>query len=191
MYLLSKPSRSRIEAFLSAQESQEFSYPNVGATRGKPPAGFNFDHNRIQLGEGAEAFARAVQAIRQWKMFDIPWLQICWPDAPIREGTAVAVLVSHFGFWSLNPARIVYVIEENGGSKDYGFAYGTLNGHAESGEERFAVELRTDDQSVWYDLAAFSRPTGLARLGYPFSRTLQRQFIQDSQNAMLRAVARW
>ncbi len=190
MYSLFKPSRSRIEAFLSAPANREFSYPKVGATRGRPPEGYKFDHNRIQLGEGAEAFARAVQAVRQWKMFDMPWLQICWPDAPIRTGTTVAVLVSHFGFWSLNPARIVYVIEENGRSKEYGFAYGTLNGHAEMGEERFAVELRLNDQSVWYDLAAFSRPAGLARLGYPFSRTLQRRFIRDSQNAMLRAVAR-
>ena len=43
------------------------------------------------------------------------------------------------------PARVVYVIDE---PLRKGFAYGTLPGHPETGEEAFIVEYR-DDDSVW------------------------------------------
>jgi len=72
--------------------------------------------------------------------------------------------------------------------KRFGFAYGTLADHMESGEERFTVEWRRDDDSVWYDLLAFSRPRHpLARLGLRLSRALQRRFARDSLRAMARA----
>jgi uncharacterized protein (UPF0548 family) len=59
----------------------------------------------------------------------------------------------------------------------------------ESGEERFTIEWRREDDSVWYDLLAFSRPRHrLARSGAPLSRRLQRRFARDSLHAMMRAV---
>lgn len=188
MCFLSKPEPDEIRTFLSAQKDQPFSYEHVGASRDRAPHGYTADHNRIRLGEGEEVFARAVKAIRQWKMFDMPWIQLCWPDAPIEEGATVAVLVSHLGFWSLNASRIVYVIDENGSDKKFGFAYGTLAKHAERGEERFSVEFHSKDQSVWYDVCAFSRPNLLARLAYPFTRAMQKRFASDSMSGMQKAV---
>jgi uncharacterized protein (UPF0548 family) len=188
MLCLSKPGRDSIRAFLSAQEGKQFSYAHVGASRERAPNGYTVDHNRIQLGEGAAVFELATSAIRQWKMFDMPWIDLCWPDTPIHVDATVAVLVSHFGFWSLNACRIVYVIEEHGPCERYGFAYGTLPGHAERGEERFTVEFHADDQSVWYDLYAFSRPGPMARLAHPVSRALQRRFASDSNAAMQKAT---
>ncbi len=188
MYFLSKPDPDKIRTFLSAQKVQSFSYGHVGASRGRPPSGYTTDHNRIRLGEGEEVFARAVKAIRQWKMFDMPWIQLCWPDAPIEEGATVAVLVSQLGFWSMNASRIVYVIDENGSDKKFGFAYGTLVQHAERGEERFSVEFHSKDQSVWYDVCAFSKPNFLARLAYPFTRAMQKRFARDSMSGMQKAV---
>ena len=42
---------------------------------------------------------------------------------------------------------------------------------------------------VVYDLYAFSRPNHLlAHLGYPLTRMLQKQFAEDSKQAMFRAV---
>jgi uncharacterized protein (UPF0548 family) len=91
------------------------------------------------------------------------------------------------GLWSLNACRIVYVVKEQ---RRFGFAYGTLPAHAESGEERFTVEWRQEDNSVWYDILAFSRPRELlSRLGCPFVRKLQKRFARESAVAMLRAVA--
>jgi len=167
MFLLSQPSADEICAFLGSQADQPFSYPYVGATREQPPRGYTFDHSRALLGHGIAVFERGVKAVRQWKMFDIPWLRLCWPETPIAPGATVAVLVSHLGFWSLNACRIIHVIEEHGTRERYGFAYGTLLQHAEAGEERFTVEFHPNDQTVWYDVYAFSRPRPLARLAYP------------------------
>jgi uncharacterized protein (UPF0548 family) len=188
MFSLTKPSEHSIRAFISAQEGQRFSYPEVGYSRQKAPNGYTVDHNRIQLGQGADSFERAKNAIRQWKMFDMPWIQLCWPTTPIETGATVAVLVAHLGVWSLNACRIVYVIEEYGPSEKYGFAYGTLSEHGEIGEERFTVELIPADSTVWYDVYAFSRPGLAARLAYPLSRSLQTRFAKDSKEAMQRFV---
>jgi len=108
----------------------------------------------------------------------------------IRVGTEVAVLVRHFGFLSLNACRIVYVVDDDAEeTKRFGFGYGTLEEHAESGEERFTVEWNQGSDKVCYDILAFSRPRKmLARLGYPLSRYLQKQFAEHSKAAMLRFV---
>jgi uncharacterized protein (UPF0548 family) len=83
----------------------------------------------------------------------------------------------------------VYVVDSDDTIKRYGFAYGTLAEHAESGEERFTVEWNRHDDSVWYDILAFSRPNHwLVRLGYPYSRYLQKKFAADSKRAMLSAL---
>ncbi len=73
----------------------------------------------------------------------------------------VAVLGRAVGLWWLNCCRIVYVVNEVGLVAKFGFAYGTLPGHVESGEERFQVEWNRNDNTVWYDLLAFSRPKPL------------------------------
>jgi uncharacterized protein (UPF0548 family) len=188
MLCLSKPSPNSIDAFLSVQRNQKFSYTQVGFSRQGVPAGYTHDRNRVKLGQGVDTFQRAKWAITHWKMFDMPWIDLCWPDTRVEPGATVAVLVSHLGFWSMNACRIVYVIEEPSSSERYGFAYGTLLDHGEIGEERFTVELSPDDQTVWYDVYAFSRPSTLARLAYPFTRALQERFAKDSMAAMQKAV---
>jgi uncharacterized protein (UPF0548 family) len=155
------------------------------------PRGYTADHNRIKLGEGSQVFTNAVEALKRWEMFDIGWLELCWPDAPIEAGSGVTVLAHHLGFWSLNACRIISVIDEDGEGRRYGFIYGTLPDHAERGQERFTVEWQHNDDSVWYDILAYSRPNVLlARLGYPVTRLLQKRFARDSMTTMLRAVTK-
>jgi len=67
---------------------------------------------------------------------------------PISLGTNVAILLSHFGFWSLKAARIAYLVDDHGSREKYAFAY---TGSTWSGEERFTVEFHSEDGSVWYD----------------------------------------
>jgi uncharacterized protein (UPF0548 family) len=189
MFLLHEPSAATVETFLLSQHGQPFSYPEVGASRGNAPSGYNVDHNRALLGSGEESFARAVAAVRSWQMFNLGWCRVYPPHAPLEVGTTVAVSIKHFNFWSLNACRIVYLVDEQGAVLRYGFAYGTLPAHGETGEERFTVEWNQEDGSVSYDLYAFSRPQRLlARLGYPLSRRLQKQFAQESKMSMIRAV---
>jgi uncharacterized protein (UPF0548 family) len=190
MFLARQPNTATIRAFVDTQARLPFSYPHVGHSRDGAPAGYAADHNRVALGRGEAAFRRAVTALRSWAMFDVGWARLCWPEAPIAEGTTVAVVVRLFGIWSLNACRIVYVVDDTGETRRYGFAYGTLPAHAEMGEERFTVEWRTADDSVWYDLFAFSRPRHpLARLGHPLARRVQKRFARDSLQAMARATA--
>lgn len=155
----------------------------------EPPPAYVIDHNRIKLGDGAAIFEQAKAAICRWQMFRLGWVQLCWPDTPIEVGATVGILVHWFGLWSLNLCRIVYVIEENGPVERFGFAYGTLPEHAERGEERFSVEWHRQDDSVWYDILAFSRPNqGLVWLGYPLARRLQKRFAADSKQVMKQAI---
>ncbi len=180
-----------VRHFISQQRQSTFSYPEVGASAGKVPNRYNLDHNRILLGTGELVWRRAVEAIRNWQMFSMPWVRIYWPNTPLEIGADLGVGVNHFGIYSLNACRIVYLINEGGPLKRFGFAYGTLAEHAESGEERFAVEWDSAEDGVWYDILAFSRPQKtLAKLGYPLSRMLQRRFATASMAAILAAASR-
>jgi len=88
-------------------------------------------------------------------------------------------------FWPLTvsaPIRVVYVIDEPDRA---GFAYGTMRGHPESGEEAFIVELRADG-SVWFVLRAFSRPSnGLYRMVAPVLRLTQRHYTAKYLRSLL------
>ena len=190
MLSLRKPSANRLRDFLVAQAKLDFTYPAVGATAAVPPAGYVVDRTRIKLGEGPSVFAAAQAALRRWEQFRLGWVETWPPETPTQAGQVVAVIARLFGLWWLNACRVVYVVDEGGAVQRYGFAYGTLPGHAESGEERFTVEWREADGAVWYDILAFSRPRQLlARLGYPLARRLQKRFAGDSAAAMRRAVA--
>jgi uncharacterized protein (UPF0548 family) len=147
------------------------------------------DHTRIKLGDGAGTFAAAKAALERWEHFRLGWVETWPPNAPIQAGQVVAVIARLLGLWWLNACRIVYVVGEEGPVQRFGFAYGTLPEHAESGEERFTVEWHEADGAVWYDILAFSRPQQLlTRLGYPLVRRLQKRFARDSAAAMRRTV---
>ena len=191
MFLLSTPDEKTVRRFLARQAESTFSYPEVGASHSEnAPSGYNVDHNRALLGHGVAAFESAKAAVRNWKMFDMPWVRLCFPETPIAIGRDVAIIISHFGFVSMNAARIVYLVDSEPGIDRFGFAYGTLPEHGEIGEERFSVEFDERSGEVWYDLFAFSRPAAfLAKLGYPIGRYLQNSFAADSKAAMMRAVS--
>ena len=188
---MKKPSKAEIERFIASQRDLPLSYDEVGATRdGVPPKSYVVDRYRVKLGEGEEAYERAREALCSWRQLELGWVGLRPGGAPVEVGTTVAVLASHVGFWSLNSARIIYLVQERGDVERFGFAYGTLPGHAERGEERFLVEWSHEDDAVFYDVLAFSRPNHiLAWLGYPFARVLQRRFARDSEEAMRKAVA--
>lgn len=73
------------------------------------------------------------------------------------------------------PCRVIYVIDE---PNRKGFAYGTLPGHPECGEESFVVD-QTEDGSVWLTIRAFSRPSAWQWwVAYPILRLVQAMFTQ-------------
>lgn len=180
--MLSKPIESQIRSFIEIEKTRPFSYTEVGHTRPDDPVrGYDNDFNFIKLGEGDATWQAAKAAIRQWKMFPGGWACIAPDDTPIREGETVAMSARVLGLWWLNSCRIVYVIDKE---DQFGFAYGTLPGHAECGEELFLVE-KTTDGTVRYVIKAFSKPRfWMARLGYPLVRLYQKKFVRDSKRSM-------
>jgi uncharacterized protein (UPF0548 family) len=190
MLCLRRPTAETRRAFLTRQAQLGFTYSAVGATAAVPPDGYVVDRTRIQLGEGARTFAAAKAALERWEHFRLGWVESWPPEAPIQTDQVVAVIARLCGVWWLNACRIIYVVNEEGPVQRFGFAYGSLPEHAESGEERFTVEWQEADDAVWYNILAFSRPRHLlARLGYPLARRLQKRFARDSTAAMRRALA--
>lgn len=190
MLSLRKPSAESIRHFLSKQAKLDFTYSAVGATAGTPPAGYVVDHTRIKLGDGQEVYEAAKAALRRWDQFRLGWLEAGPKETPVKQGEVVAVVAYVIGLWWLNACRIVSVVDESGPVSRFGFTYGTLPAHAGTGEERFLIEWDHSDNSVWYDIFAFSRPNHfLTRLGYPLVRKVQKRFGRESSAAMQRAVS--
>jgi len=185
LFTFARPNEQQLHSLIERNKDAPFSYAAVGATRdgsisdSSVPAGYTVDRNRVLLGSGEEIFAKARRKLKSWAMFDLGWVSTFPRRVDIQPGAVIAVVVSHFGFWSVNLSRIVFV------EKGCGFAYGTLEEHAASGEEKFTVSFDQTDGSVFYDILAFSKPNhALARIGYPLSRILQKRFARDSMAAM-------
>ena len=182
MFRISEPSEQDVARFIESQSNLDFTYREVGATNSTPPSGYTIDHNRIQLGSGEGTYKHAVTLIKNWRQFDLGWVTIVPQGVPLEVGATVAIKARAFGTWSLSASRVVYMIEE---SRRFGFAYGTLPDHVECGEERFLIEWLPDD-SVWYDILAFSKPRHpLVRMSAPLARMLQKRFARDSQERVL------
>ena len=147
------------------------------------------DRTRIKLGEGEPVFQAAKAALQRWRQFDLGWMEAWPPETPIQTGEVVAIVARAIGLWTLNACKIVYVVDESGPISRFGLASGTLPDHAGRGEERFLIEWDHADNSVWYDILAFSRPNHfLTWLGYPIVRRTQKRFGRESAAAMLKAV---
>ena len=79
------------------------------------------------------------------------------------------------------PVRVIYVVDE---PRRKGFAYGTLPGHAEDGEECWMIEHR-DDDSVWITVRAFSRPANRWWwCVYPVLRVVQEYYTRRYLSAL-------
>lgn len=151
-------------------------YGAVGVTRSPdllvaPPEGFRALERASRIGSGEAAYRAASKAVLNWQLQSLSGMTIAPSPPPTAVLGGEVVLGIKWLILRVNaPARVVYVIDESHRS---GFAYGTLPGHPESGEEVFIVEWRPDD-SIWLVVRAFSRPsTWFWRLGYPFLRITQ------------------
>lgn len=188
-FYLRKPSSEVLSRFLAEQANLGFSYLAVGATATTPPKGFTVDRTRIELGSGEAVCNAARNALQRWQQFRLGWVDVWSPETPLEVGKAVAIMGRVMGLWCLNACRIVYTVDESGPITKFGFAYGTLPGHVESGEERFLIEWDRNTDQVRYDILAFSKPNHvLTRLGYPLVRRSQKRFGRDSAVSMFRSI---
>ena len=189
MLSIQKPTYNELSNFLARHRDVPFTYDEVEGTRTGTPQGFTCGQKRVCLGKGREVFLRARQNLVDWKMFPADFVDVIWP-CPIEVGRVVATLFRAPGFWTLNPCRIIYTLDETVNSVErFGFAYGTVGSHLASGEERFTVEHNHEDDSVWYEVYCFARADHwLAKLAYPYLRVQQHRFRKLSAQAMQRGV---
>jgi uncharacterized protein (UPF0548 family) len=143
-------------------------YTEVGATAGPLPAGYQHVQKSAVIGRGRRRFAEAANAGMRWGMLRGAGLRVEATSAVAAVGSEVIV---HLGPVRA-PCRVVYVVDE---PDRRGFAYGTLPGHAESGEERFMVRYDPTTDEVHAEVVAFSRhATWWSRLGTPVTSVIQR-----------------
>ncbi len=111
-------------------------------------------------------------------------------SATLRRGGAPSGVVVDLGFGRLRshaPCRVVYVIDE---PSLLGFAYGTLRGHPDTGEELFLVAWR-DDDVVAFSVRAFSCPAlWWSRLGGPATRRVQARVTERYLDALVVGAGR-
>ncbi len=152
-----------------AQLSQlPFTYSEIGATAGQLPAGYHHVRESQQLGTGRARFEEAAASLMRFGIqrgIGLP-VQTSAPQA--AEGVNVATRL--WPFWAL--CRIVYVVDE---PNRRGFAYGTLRGHPETGEEVFIVCLDPSNDVVSVEITAFSKSSyWWVRMGNLVVKQLQR-----------------
>ena len=147
-------------------------YPEVGATAGPPPPGYRHLGFVSQVGAGHLRYEEAADAVMHWGMQRGAGLRVEASSDVVEVG---AVVVVKMGLLKA-PCRVVYVIDEPGVR---GFAYGTLPGHPESGEERFVVRHDPVTAAVYAEVSAFSRPaTWWSKAGGPFTSVAQRMIAK-------------
>ncbi|MGX1773042.1 DUF1990 family protein [Nocardia brasiliensis] len=151
-----------------------FTYPEVGATSGEPPQGYHHFRLRRRIGQGRALFEHAAVEILGYRMQKGTHIFHTATTPTAEPGTRLTVRLGIGPLSIIAPCQVVYVLAA---PNQRGFAYGTLPGHPEIGEELFAVEYDPADDSVYGVVSAFSRPgTWYTRLGGPVVRGIQRFF---------------
>lgn len=172
----------------AAERPGRVSYPDRGATRLRPlPAGYHHLEHRVRVGHGRAAFETAGAAVVTFRLHRATGMRIRARHGVVRPGGRVEVGI---GFGPLRidaPCEVIWTAFEPG---RVGFAYGTLDGHPECGEESFLVEL-AEDGSVWFSVTAFSRPAAwYTRLAGPLIPVLQLGYARLLGRTLRALVAR-
>jgi uncharacterized protein (UPF0548 family) len=167
-------------------KSAEPTYGDVGGTlAGTRPDGFHYDHYETLLGQGPDTFQRAVAGLKTWKAHRLLGMGVFPQRQEILTGATVVITLGTPLMALAVPCRIVSVID---GQMSWGFAYGTLPGHPEQGEEAFIVSM-APDKSVRFEIKAFSRPGDpLVRLSGPIGRVIQKGGTWGYLRALQRCV---
>lgn len=159
---------------LNDLEGLPFTYDEVGATADPLtlPPGYHHIRLAAYLGHGRPRFEQAAERVLRYGMLRGAGVRVT-ASTPVAE--VDTLVLGRLGPIAA-PCRVVYVLDE---PDRQGFAYGTLPGHAESGEECFSVRIDPHTESVYSEVVAFSRhATWWSRLGAPVTALAQRVLTQ-------------
>jgi uncharacterized protein (UPF0548 family) len=191
LFLVRRPSDGKLAQILVELGDAPFTYDEVGATAHPDdlPAGYHHVRVTCVVGHGDAAFAAAVGGIRGWRLHRRQGFRVMPADPPVEVGTSVAVDVPLVAVHVIATCRIAWVVDE---PDRFGFGYGTLPVHPESGEEAFVVErdaARNGGGEVRLAITAFSRPRHpLVRMAGPVARRQQARATQGYVDALVAHV---
>lgn len=156
-----------------------FSYSEVGSTALELPPGYPVLSKTASV--TGRDFQAAADALLGWEVQRRAGVRVAASAPRVQAGEVVMLRLGAGRVAVSAPCRVVYVINE---PLRQGFAYGTLPGHPESGEESFLLTSRADG-GVEFTITAFSRAaTRLARVGGPVTRVVQRQITRRYLRAL-------
>ncbi|MFZ0832411.1 MAG: DUF1990 domain-containing protein [Mycobacterium sp.] len=153
---------------LARLADEPFTYTEIGATADRLPDGYHHVRKSARIGTGRARFDEAAARVMRWGMLRGAGARVTASTEVADVGSVVLV-----GLGPVRaPCRVVYVVDDE---NRRGFAYGTLRGHPESGEELFAVRLDPADDAVYAEVAAFSRhATWWSKAAGPSTSLIQR-----------------
>jgi uncharacterized protein (UPF0548 family) len=151
-----------------------FNYPEVGATREQVlPGGYH--HLRYRAPLPAGSFETAGEAVLTFRMHGAAGVKVRTSALRAEPGVALTagLGIGPVRLWA--PCEVVWAVDDEHRA---GFAYGTLPGHPQRGEEAFLVE-RDDAGRVWFGATAFSRPDRwFTRIGGPVVVAFQHAYAR-------------
>jgi uncharacterized protein (UPF0548 family) len=150
--------------------SLELTYPTVGAIAGSPPSGYRQIRASRVVSTTAADLDAVAEFLFSWRMHERVGFSVAASHERAEPG-AVVELRQRIALVPVAAAcRVIAVTDE---ARRRGFAYGTLPGHPESGEELFMLEA-APELGVTATISAFSRPaTVLSRAAGPIGRRIQ------------------
>lgn len=128
------------ERIIERARGHQPSYDFAGALLSDDPPALALDIARV-VGRGDAAFAAAVACLRRFG----PQRAVAtvWPDdATVAPGADLIVALGIGPITIVALDRVVGIVDE---PRRWGFAYGTLPGHIEVGEEAFVANHHADD----------------------------------------------
>ncbi|MFJ3904981.1 DUF1990 family protein [Streptomyces sp. NPDC090025] len=178
--------RSLSDVPAPATATGDLNYREVGASRVRPlPGGYHHLHHSVRVGEGPAAYATAGDAVTTWAMHRASGATVTSRARRAAPGVTLEVSMGLGPVHFVAPCRVIWTAYTE---SETGFAYGTLDGHPECGEESFVVDLRPDG-SVWFTVTAFSRAAAwYTRLGGPVVRALQLGYARRLGRTLARLV---
>jgi uncharacterized protein (UPF0548 family) len=172
-----------------------FTYDEVGSTQyDETPEGYHRLEYRERIGAGDEVFQRAADALLTWRMHRAAGIPVTATATPPQVGTdslgrlgpgmLIRRLRTRTQLGLAVPCRVVWVVNE---PDRIGFAYGTLEGHPEAGEESFLITR--DPDGIYFTVRAYSRGAAwYTRLAGPATRKAQ-HYAARRYTAALRRLA--
>lgn len=180
---LGSPAHDELDRLLAEASGHEVTYDHVGSTLG--PTDRRVRREERAGGTGEEGFAAGIAAIRRWVAHDGIGARVHPAGTPIEVGRTLLVVLPVGPACLVVPNRIVAVVDE---PRRFGFAYGSLPGHDERGEESFEVELGDDGRVVARVSVDAAPGTRLTTVVAPLTLTLQRLAVRRYADTLAAAT---